>query len=154
MKRAMFDAVAVVVVLAVAMVAVAGDGRLAPVNTDADGVALAGHDVVSLYDAGKVEPGDRGITAEHGGATYRFATARNRDAFAADPAKYAPQYGGYCAYGVAKGGLFPVDPATAKVVDGKLYLNKSSEVSKLWQQDIPGHIRQADDNWPRVSAAK
>jgi len=66
------------------------------------------------------------------------------------PEKYAPQHGGYCAYAVAKGASAPGDPTLWKVVDGKLYVNKNADVQKLWNQDVPGYIVQADRNWPAV----
>jgi hypothetical protein len=86
------------------------------------------------------------------GANWRFASAENRDRFAADPERYAPQYGGYCAYAVSEGTTADIDPEAWKVVDGKLYLNLSKDVQKLWEQDIPGYIEKADANWPEIRA--
>ena len=73
---------------------------------------------------------------------------RRADEFA--PEKYAPRYGGYCAYAVARGGKAPTDPKAWTVVDGRLYLNYSLEVRRLWEKDIPGSIAAADRNWPEV----
>jgi hypothetical protein len=86
------------------------------------------------------------------GATWRFASAQNRERFAADPRKFAPQYGGYCAYGVANNYAVSVDPAAWRIVDGKLYLNYSKGVQADWNRDIPGYIGKADANWPGALA--
>jgi YHS domain-containing protein len=110
-----------------------------------------GYDVVAYFTDGKAAKGDPKFTYEHGGAKWQFVSAQNRDAFKADPAKYAPQYAGYCAWGVAKGGLYDVDPEKAwSVVDGKLYLNYSASVKQTWSQDIQGNITKADANWPKL----
>jgi YHS domain-containing protein len=90
------------------------------------------------------------LTHQWKGATWRFASAENRERFAAAPEKYAPQYGGYCAYGVASGYAVKIEPDAWSVVDGKLYLNYDRSVQKSWQSDVPGYIRKADVNWPRV----
>ena len=82
------------------------------------------------------------------GATWLFATAENRDRFQAEPERYAPQYGGYCAYAVSKGRTASIDPEAWRVVDGKLYLNYSKGVQKKWEQDVAGNVSKADKNWP------
>jgi YHS domain-containing protein len=111
-----------------------------------------GYDVVAYFTDGKATKGQPQFTTEHAGVRYQFASAANRDAFKGDPAKYAPQYGGYCAWGVAKGGLYDVDPEKAwSVVDGKLYLNYDASVKQTWSQDIPGNISKADANWPKLA---
>jgi YHS domain-containing protein len=84
------------------------------------------------------------------GATWRFSSAENRDRFAAAPEKYAPQYGGYCAYAVAHNATASIDPQAWSVVDGRLYLNYSVKVRATWEKDSPGYIRKADANWPGV----
>jgi hypothetical protein len=81
-------------------------------------------------------------------ATWLFVTAENRDRFQAEPERYAPQYGGYCAYAVSKGRTASIDPEAWRVVDGKLYLNYSKGVQKKWEQDVLGNIIKADKNWP------
>jgi YHS domain-containing protein len=119
-------------------------------NVDPSGLALKGYDPVAYFTDKKPIPGKAEFTARHEGATYRFASAANRDAFAADPAKYAPQYGGYCAYGMASGYKAPIEPDAWTVVDGKLYLNYNQSVRSRWASDIPGYPRKADSNWPTV----
>jgi hypothetical protein len=81
-------------------------------------------------------------------ATWLFSSAENRDRFAADPQKYAPQYGGYCSYAVSQGHTASIDPEAWRVVDGKLYLNYSKGVQKKWEMDTTGYIQKADQNWP------
>lgn len=114
------------------------------------GAAIRGYDPVAFFTEGKPAEGSRQFTHQWKGATWRFASARNRDAFAAAPEKYAPQYGGYCAYGVANGYTVSTVPEAWSVVAGKLYLNYSLGVRADWLKDIPGHIRKADANWPKA----
>jgi len=114
------------------------------------GAAIRGYDAVAYFTEGKPVAGSRQFTHQWKGATWRFASARNRDAFAAAPEKYAPQYGGYCAYGVANGYTVSTVPEAWSVVGGKLYLNYSLGVRADWLKDIPGHIRKADANWPKA----
>ena len=119
-------------------------------NLDSSGLALQGYDPVAYFTEQKPLRGKPDFTAQHEGATYRFASAANRDAFAAAPAKYAPQYGGYCAFGAASGYKAPIQPDAWTVVDGKLYLNYNQSVRRQWSSDIPGFIRKADANWPSI----
>jgi YHS domain-containing protein len=116
-----------------------------------DGVAIGGYDPVAYITDGKAVAGSREITIDHKGSTFRFASAANRDAFAADPEKYAPQYGGFCAFGTASGYKAKIDPAAFTVVGGKLYLNYNEAIQKKWRADIPGFVAKADKNWPEVS---
>jgi YHS domain-containing protein len=111
-------------------------------------LALTGYDPVSYFTGNTPLQGKPELTAQHNGLTYRFASAGNRDAFVADPSRYAPQYDGYCAYGVSRGYKVGVDPLAYKVVSGRLYLNYSRSVQRTWSRDIPGYISKADSNWP------
>lgn len=115
-----------------------------------DGVALRGHDPVAYFKDNRPVKGAPEFRAEFKGSVFHFASAANRDAFRADPAKYAPQYGGYCAFGLAGGYKAATDPAAFSIVDGKLYLNYNAAVQKQWSADIPGFIVKADRNWPAV----
>jgi YHS domain-containing protein len=119
-------------------------------NVDSSGLALKGYDPVAYFTEKKPVPGKAEFTARHEGATYRFASAANRDTFAAAPQEYAPQYGGYCAFGMASGYKAPIEPDAWTVVDGKLYLNYNQSVRSRWSSDIPGFVRKADANWPTV----
>jgi len=112
--------------------------------------AIRGYDPVAYFTEGKPVKGKAEFSHPWKGATWRFASAANRDRFAAAPEKYAPQYGGYCAYGVASGYAVKTEPDAWSVVDGKLYLNYDRSVQASWVKDIPGYIRKADANWPAV----
>lgn len=120
------------------------------VNVDAGSLALKGHDPVAYFTASAPTLGKARFTAQHLGATYRFASAANRDAFVANPAKYAPAYGGFCAMGVALEKKLDVDPRAWRVVDGRLYLNVNKDVQKRWLDDVPGNLANAERNWPRL----
>lgn len=115
-----------------------------------EGFAVHGYDVVAYFKVGRPVSGVNEFTAEHEGATYRFASAVNRDAFVADPARYAPQYGGYCAFGTAMGRKFDGDPTAWAIVDDKLYLNLNSDVQARWKENVPGYIKGAENNWPLI----
>jgi YHS domain-containing protein len=116
------------------------------------GSAIEGYDPVAYFEEGKPVEGDSEHAYEWMDATWYFASAENRDLFAADPEKYAPQYGGYCAWAVSQGYTAKIDPQAWAVVDDKLYLNYSLDVQKQWQQDVPGNITKADANWPDIRA--
>lgn len=114
------------------------------------GVAIEGYDAVAYHTAGKPTEGKKEFEHAWKGAVWRFASAENRDLFAADPEKYAPQYGGYCAYAVAQGSTAGIDPEAWTLVDGKLYLNYNRKVQKEWESKRDDYIRRADENWPDV----
>lgn len=114
-------------------------------------IAVQGHDPVAYFKDGKPVKGISSITAEYQGATFRFANAANRDAFLADPEKYAPQYGGYCAWAVSQGYHAKGDARFWKIVDGKLYLNYNASVQETWETDVPGFIEGGDKNWPKIN---
>ncbi|MCE3248337.1 MAG: hypothetical protein K0R41_2162 [Geminicoccaceae bacterium] len=116
------------------------------------GVAIEGTDPVAYFDEGEPVAGSSDFEHEWMGATWRFASAENRDRFAADPETYAPQYGGYCAWAVSQGYTAKIDPAAWRIVDGKLYLNYSKDVQTQWAGDIPGNIAKGDANWPQIKA--
>ncbi len=117
------------------------------------GVAINGYDPVAYFtDSAPVE-GSADFTAIYEGATFHFASAANRDLFAADPVAYAPQYGGYCAYAVSRGATASTSPNAWTVYEGKLYLNFNRTVRALWSRDVPGNVAAADANWPKVLEA-
>lgn len=126
-----------------------------PVNkTFFGGVAIEGYDPVAYFTDGKPVEGSKEHTFEWRGATWRFATAEHRDLFAAAPEKYAPQYGGYCAWAVSQGYTASIDPAAWKIYEEKLYLNYDLDVQKKWQTDIPGNVAKGDMNWPALRDGK
>ena len=135
--------------ISVAMAASALAGEF-DVNKTITGLALRGFDPVAYFTDNKPVKGDFAITVVHDDATYRFASEENKKLFEANPEKYLPQYGGFCAYGVANGVKVDGDPELWRVVDDKLYLNLSPVVVELWNKDIPGKIGEADKNWPGI----
>lgn len=154
--RTLFTALGIVVassaILGAPAFAVVMDSPAA-VNTDQQGIALQGYDPVAYFTSGAPAKGSTTFTATHDGATYHFATAENLEKFKADPAAYAPQYGGFCAMGVALHKKLDGDPNVWKIVDGNLYLNVNSEVSVAWQRDIPGNLAKANEEWPQIKTA-
>lgn len=128
---------------------------------DETGFAVSGYDVVAYFDldqaaVGEKQPdpvkGHADITADYNGATFAFSSEANRDRFLTDPAAYAPQYDGHCAYGVAKGGKVPGNPTLWRIVDDKLYLNITQNVVGFWEEDIPGNLKLSESNWVSLDA--
>lgn len=133
-----------------------------PQYLDETGFAASGYDVVAYFDlpqsaVGQAQPeavaGLASITAEYNGAQFAFSSEANRDKFLANPAQYAPQYDGHCAYGVSRGGKVPGNPYLWRIVDGKLFLNITKNVVGFWEEDIPGNITRANGNWPKIEPA-
>ncbi|MEO1140168.1 MAG: YHS domain-containing (seleno)protein [Pseudomonadota bacterium] len=147
-------ALAVAAVAAFSMPAFAGDQYV-----DDTGFAVSGYDVVAYRSLAqnpvgtaqpKAIPGKADITADYNGATFAFSSEANRDAFLENPAFYAPQYDGHCAYGVSKGGKVPANPHLWRIVDDKLYLNITKNVVGFWEEDIPANINLAQSNWADI----
>ncbi len=123
------------------------------VNTGFFGsTAIKGYDAVAYHTQSKPVEGSKEFTVEWNDATWRFSSAENRDLFKADPTKYAPQYGGWCAYAMAQGKKVNIDPEAWKIVDGKLYLNYSKKVQADWSKDIPGYVTKADAEWNKIKS--
>lgn len=116
-------------------------------------VAVSGYDTVAYFTVGKPVKGSSSFTTTYKGAEFRFANAANLAKFKANPAAYAPQYGGYCAWAVSQGYTASGDPTVWKVVGGKLYLNYNREVGQRWEKNIPAHIQSANRNWPKLLAS-
>lgn len=119
-------------------------------NQNKRGLAIKGYDTVAYFIAGEPTKGTADFTHEWGGATWRFASAENLQKFIANPERYAPQYGGYCAWAVSQGYTAPVSPKAWKIVDGKLYLNYNRDVQTRWEADHMALIKSADGNWPAL----
>lgn len=127
-----------------------------PQYVDTTGFAVSGHDVVAYFDLAPGSDPVRGhaaITAEHNGATFAFASAANRDRFLADPDRYAPQYDGHCAYGVAGGYKVPANPTNWHIEDGKLFLNINDRIARRWVAELPKYESQAASEWPALEPA-
>jgi len=125
-------------------------GKVESTNKDEKGIAIKGYDAVAYFEQSAPVKGSPKFTYQWMEATWLFASAQNRDRFAANPQRYAPQYGGYCSYAVSQGHTAPIDPEAWHVVDGKLYLNYSKDVQKKWEEDRAGYIHKADQNWPEL----
>ena len=111
---------------------------------------MRGYDVVAYHEEGRPVPGTAEFTHVWNGATWRFSNADHRDRFAADPERFAPQYGGYCAYGTSRGYKVSTQPDAFAVIDGKLYLNYSKGVQQTWSKDPANFIRIADTEWLKL----
>ena len=135
---------------------IATAGQAGDQYIDGTGYAVSGYDVVAYFDLpqsklgqaqAKALPGRVTFTTDYNGAKFAFLSASNLDRFLANPAKYAPQFDGHCAYGVAQGNKVPGNPNLWRIVGGKLYLNITKAVNKTWEQDIPGYLQQAGGKW-------
>ncbi|MEP7363613.1 MAG: YHS domain-containing (seleno)protein [Acidobacteriota bacterium] len=124
--------------------------RVDAVNQDEKKIAMHGYDAVAYFTDGRPVKGATKFAAQWRGASWMFATAEHRDQFQKEPEKYAPQYGGYCAWAVSKGYTANGDPEAWRIVNGKLYLNYSKSVQKKWEQDTAARIQEADRNWPAL----
>jgi YHS domain-containing protein len=120
-----------------------------PVSQTRNG-AIDGYDPVAYFEAGEPIRGDSRHQYEWNGATWSFATEAHRAAFAADPERYAPQFGGYCAYAVGNGYTAKPDPEAWHIEEGRLYLNFDESTQKSWLADRANLIASGQRNWPRV----
>lgn len=134
----------------------------APINTldksglwgyKPSGIAVRGYDPVAYFTLGKPAKGKEAFETQWNGAKWRFASQQHLDLFVAEPEKYAPQYGGYCAYGVANGYLVKVEADRWDIRDGKLYLNYDKGVQVKWRKDVPGFIDTADGKFDQLLSA-
>lgn len=120
-----------------------------PVFVD-DGAAIRGYDPVAYFDRKGPVKGRSDLSAEYDGATWWFASATNRDAFKANPDRYAPAYGGYCSYAASRGYKASTDPEAWTIVGDRLFLNYSLAVRDMWLNDRDNNIKKADKNWPNL----
>jgi YHS domain-containing protein len=129
--------------------------RLALADAPRDNVVGAGgYDLTSYFSQEKPQRGNGHHTAVVDGVTYLFASEANQKVFQADPAKFLPQYGGFCAFGASINKKFVADPDVFDIVDGKLYFNLDSKIRSIWSQDIAGRIKTADSNWKVIANKK
>ncbi len=126
------------------------ENSTAAVNVDAQGVGLRGYDPVAYFTSGAPALGQAAFSASHAGVTYHFASAANLAAFKAQPAKYAPQFGGFCAMGVSLGRKLDGDPFAWTIDEGKLYVNVDKGVQKKYLEDVKGNNRRAVQTWPDI----
>lgn len=125
------------------------------ISSEVGNVAVGGYDTVSYFQGNGVPVvGNAEYTVEYEGAEWRFSSADNAEKFKENPAAYAPQYGGHCAWAMSRGSLAPGDPKIYKVVDGKLYLNFNKQVQNMWLKDISGFITKANLAWTDIPEGK
>jgi YHS domain-containing protein len=154
MKRYLRFVVVGIVVLLCLLVgvrspALAGSGSPVPAVNATEGIGLKGYDPVAYFVNGQPTKGAAQYSLAWKGATYRFASEENLKRFKADPEKYLPQYGGYCAYAMSRNRIADIDPSRWAIVDRKLYLNNGFVAEKLWALNKTGNIESADRNWPQ-----
>ena len=127
---------------------------LEPVYKNQENVAIHGYDPVAYHLAGRAVAGDGAHSFVWNDATWYFLDAGNRERFASEPERWAPRYGGYCAWAVANNYVASIDPEAWSIVEENLYLNYSKSVRARWERDIPGNIQHADKNWPELLGGK
>ena len=120
------------------------------VNVDKQGVALKGYDPVAYFTDNAPQKGNAAITSTYKGAQYQFVSDEHKKMFDANPAKFEPQFGGFCAYGVSKGYTVKIEPDAFQVVDGRLLLQYDKSVREKFQKDTQGNLKKADANWPGI----
>lgn len=141
----------------VTMVASLGAAQSAPaprINVDRANVAAHGYDVVAYFTESKPVKGQPAFSVVWQGATWRFSSAAHRDLFQKTPEKYAPQFGGFCAWAVSRNYTADIDPAAWTVAGGRLFLNYSLRAQEMWLKDRDGNIAKGDANWPALSRQK
>lgn len=124
------------------------------INVDKTGLAVQGYDVVAYFTDGKPVKGSPQFASAHGGGTYHFASAEHKAAFDKEPAKYAPQFGGYCAWAVSKNSTAKIEPDAFQVVNGRLLLQYDKSIRDKFSKDTAGNLAKADANWPGLVAKK
>ncbi|MCW8879130.1 MAG: YHS domain-containing protein [Kangiellaceae bacterium] len=118
----------------------------APIYQD-EGVAIEGFDTVAYFEQDKAVKGNRNFSYSYKGSIWNFSSEENRTKFINNPDKFAPEYGGYCAYAMSKGLVVSSDPEAYTLHDGKLYLNYSFSVRNTWRKDIPAYLAKSEINW-------
>jgi YHS domain-containing protein len=126
----------------------------ANVNVDSKGVILYGYDAVAFFKQRKPVKGNSGIESTYQGATYLFASTADKADFDKDPAKYVPQYGGFCAYGVSLGQLLDIEGPGGFVYKDKLYVCGNDAAGKIFRSEIKSNIAKADANWAKLTGSK
>ena len=121
-----------------------------PLNADLNGVAIHGYDLVGYFEAGQPMAGSASNAYEYRGATFHFASAEHRETFAADPAAYLPEFGGYCSLGVGNGYKDGMHPAAFELIDDKLYFNLTPRIHEGWLRNYEARIASGEENWPEI----
>lgn len=140
----------IVIVISYAFFSCAKSSPISPVNATSDGVAIKGYDPVAYFTDSRPLGGMPEFKYVWQSAEWRFASFEHLEMFKKDPDKYAPMYGGYCAYAVSQGKTADIDPEAWAISDGKLYLNLDKDVQRLWEKNMREYIQKADEKWPRM----
>ncbi len=114
------------------------------------GPAINGYDPVAYFTERRPVLGQSALSTRWKDATWYFSSAANRDAFISDPHRYAPAYGGYCAYAAAQGSVVRSSPEAWTIHEGTLYLNVNKRFQRIWEKDIPGYLSKAEALWPEA----
>jgi hypothetical protein len=138
------------VAILISATAVAASDSKPAVNTRAGGLAIRGYDPVAYVVGGAPAMGNPKYEYRWNDAVWQFTSPANRARFIKDPGRYAPQFGGYCAWAISRGYTADADPDAWRIVDGRLYLIYSKAVQRRWEQDVEGNIVKARANWPAV----
>jgi YHS domain-containing protein len=144
-RRILFALAAWMLLLFVPLVTLAA---IEPVHSNSLGAAIGGYDPVAYFSENAAVLGSAEYSYDWNGTQWHFSSPQNLDLFTAEPEKYAPQYGGYCAWAASRGYTAGTDPEAWSLYDGKLYLNYSKGIRNRWSKDIPGNVEKADKNWP------
>jgi YHS domain-containing protein len=144
MKRVLFGTIVLLLVLPLA------GATKQLVNIDEDGIGLQGYDPVAFFTENQPVKGSQEFTSIFKGVTYHFASAKNRDTFNKTPAKYEPQFGGFCAYGVSRGKKVPIKIEAFQIVNGRLLMQYDLDVRDKFNKDTNGNLKSADEKWPSV----
>ncbi len=134
-----------------ALFSCAKTASISSVNMDSEGVAIKGYDPVAYFTEKRPVKGVSEFEYVWHGARWRFENASHLEAFSRNPERYAPRYGGYCAYAVSQGKIVDIDPDSWTSFEERLYLNLNKDVQKLWEKDMQRYIQMADRNWPRIA---
>jgi YHS domain-containing protein len=121
-----------------------------PVNVDSNGVAIQGYDPVAYFTDGRPVKGKPELVATYNSATYYFASVEHKTQFEKEPGKYAPRFGGFCAFGVSHGAIAPSSVDAFQIIDGQLVLQNNKDILKRWQEDSEGNLKKAEANWPQL----
>lgn len=127
------------------------ESNIDAINVDESSLAIQGYDPVAYFTLNTPTKGSGQYTANYEGATYWFSTAQHQSMFKSDPAKYAPQFGGYCAFGVSKEKKYSIEPDAFSIVGGKLYLNLNKKVQNIWSKNAEELIVDANGNWKVIA---
>jgi len=124
------------------------------INVDHTGLALQGYDPIAYFTDGKPVKGSAEFTATYKGAKYQFVSTDHRDLFNQSPAKYEPQFGGFCGYAASINKLAPIEVEYFQVLHDRLVLQHNKKAWDLWHKDVEGNLKKADVNWPTLSQQK